>query len=95
MSYDINDAENTNASGARQSADMHKYADTDSSRDALHHTLGGGPNQAAPGDHNHDGANSSFLFNGVTISGSRTNGAALQQLLDALTKLGLTNNSSA
>lgn len=36
-------------------ANTHEAPDTDSSNVALHHTLGVGPNQAAPGDHNHDG----------------------------------------
>lgn len=27
----------------------HTHADTDMSKDSLHHTLGSGPNQAAPG----------------------------------------------
>jgi hypothetical protein len=31
----------------------HDSADTDSSTTAIHHTLGSGPNQAAPGNHNH------------------------------------------
>lgn len=32
----------------------HEEADTDSAPSALHHTLGSGANQAAPGNHNHD-----------------------------------------
>jgi hypothetical protein len=31
----------------------HASADTDAERDAIHHTLGSGPNQAAQGNHNH------------------------------------------
>lgn len=34
-------------------ADTHQDADTDSSPAALHHTLGSGSNQAAPGNHSH------------------------------------------
>ncbi len=34
--------------------DGHAQSDVDDSRDALHHTLGGSPNQAAQGNHNHD-----------------------------------------
>lgn len=33
----------------------HRKADTDSEQQAIHHTLGKGPLQAAPGNHNHDG----------------------------------------
>lgn len=35
--------------------------DTDGSHYATHHTLGSGANQAAPGNHSHDGGNSFFL----------------------------------
>lgn len=35
-------------------ANTHQNADTDSAPTAIHHTLGSGPNQAAPGDHTHD-----------------------------------------
>lgn len=34
--------------------DSHAFSDVDDSRDALHHTLGPGPNQAAQGNHTHD-----------------------------------------
>ncbi len=33
----------------------HRKADTDAEQQAIHHTLGKGPLQAAPGNHNHDG----------------------------------------
>lgn len=33
----------------------HEGVDTDGSHTAIHHTLGAGTNQAAPGDHTHDG----------------------------------------
>ena len=39
----------------------HEDADTDSSPSSIHHTLGGGENQAAPGNHVHD-------FNGDSIT---------------------------
>lgn len=35
-------------------ANTHQNADTDSSSSAIHHTLGYGPGQAAPGNHTHD-----------------------------------------
>ena len=89
-----NNQENTNANEARRVADIHKYADTDSSTDALHHTLGSSPLQAAPGDHNHNGSNSMYLFDGIKITGSRKDGVALAALLDALVPLGLINESS-
>lgn len=37
---------------------FHLNSDKDSAKTALHHTLGIGPNQASPGNHNHDGKNS-------------------------------------
>ena len=40
---------------------FHLNSDRDSAKTALHHTLGSGPNQAASGDHNHDGKNSAKI----------------------------------
>lgn len=42
---------------AIESVNQHRKSDLDSSRRAQHHTLGNGRNQAAPGDHIHDGRN--------------------------------------
>lgn len=41
--------------------EFHRYSDLDNSPEAGHHTLGIDPNQAASGDHDHDGRNSAFL----------------------------------
>jgi hypothetical protein len=41
--------------------DFHSNSDVDKSTLAQHHTLGPQPNQASPGDHNHDGRNSKRL----------------------------------
>lgn len=38
--------------------DFHANSDVDKSTLSQHHTLGPQPNQASPGDHNHDGRNS-------------------------------------
>lgn len=46
---------------AESVANLHQYADTDSSSSALHHTLGPGDAQATSGTHNHDGRNSRIL----------------------------------
>ena len=44
----------TNQHGPKlKQANTHQDADTDSSPTAIHHTLGPGPNQAAPGNHTH------------------------------------------
>lgn len=48
---------NTGAS-AGQVNDFHANSDVDKSTLSQHHTLGIQPNQASPGDHNHDGRNS-------------------------------------
>lgn len=46
--------------------EFHRYADTDNAPDSGHHTLGIDPNQASPGDHNHDGRNSALISGGLT-----------------------------
>lgn len=40
-------------SEAKRIGDYHRYSDVDSGSKAQHHTLGPGPNQAAPGNHSH------------------------------------------
>lgn len=74
---------------------FHKRSDVDSSAQAQHHTLGQKAGQAASGDHNHDGANSRKLLKGTTITGSRSGGAALVSVIDALEKLGATDATTA
>lgn len=59
--------------------------DTDISELSPHHTLGLSRNKASRGDHTHNGENSKHLFfDETTITGSRTGGAALQNLIAAL-----------
>lgn len=41
--------------------EAHLRSDKDGSAKALHHTLGSGSNQAAPGNHSHDGGESTIL----------------------------------
>jgi hypothetical protein len=52
--------------------DFHSNSDVDKSTLAQHHTLGPQPNQAAPGDHVHDGKTSKKIFiqdlDGVSVS---------------------------
>jgi hypothetical protein len=74
---------------------FHKKADTDSSQTAIHHTLGPRNGQAAPGDHNHNGANSVKLLAGTTITGSRGGNAAVASIIAALVKLGATDATTA
>lgn len=39
--------------GQKSHTDAHTNSDVDADRNAMHHTLGPGPNQAAPGNHDH------------------------------------------
>lgn len=79
---------------ADQVADLHRNADTDKTAKSIHHTLGGTRNQAAPGDHIHDGGTSGYLWEGVTVTGSRTSGAALTSLLGFLATQGLKDGTT-
>lgn len=64
----------------------HTRSDLDSSTLAQHHTLGIGHNQAAAGDHVHDGLSSRKIGTGlsITVTGSRGGNAALASLITAL-----------
>lgn len=73
---------------------MHNDKDQDTSKLAGHHSLGTSHNQASYGDHTHNGENSIDLLEGITITGSRTTGDALNNLLDALSSLGLVNSTT-
>ena len=68
--------------------EFHTNADTDVTPDSIHHTIGPGYNQAASGQHNHDGSNSPFLLEGYTISGAKGGNTALASVIAALVKLG-------
>lgn len=46
---------------------FHTNADTDVRNESIHHTLGGNPGQASPGDHTHDGSDSVALAAGFEI----------------------------
>jgi len=81
---------------AEQVEKIHLNADTDVRRESIHHTLGPRTTQAAPGDHTHNGSDSSLLLEGVTISGSRSSSASiLPSIISALVKLGAVDQSSA
>lgn len=92
-------------------ATAHYRADTDAGQQSLHHTLGPARNQAAPGNHNHDGTTSGKLglygFSAVVgqegkivptlaISGSRSTGAAVASIITMLkTFIDFTDNTTA
>jgi len=75
--------------------DFHTNSDLDARAEAQHHTLGPGPNQAAPGDHVHDGGDSALLLEGQTIAGSRATDAWRLSVNAILVRLGATDNSTA
>lgn len=74
---------------------FHRNADTDGRKESIHHTLGPNPGQAASGDHTHNGADSEKLLRGVTLTGSRGGNVALLSVIQALVKLGATDNTTA
>lgn len=77
--------------------EFHRNADTDKRPEAIHHRLGKGPNQASPGNHNHDGRDSTALLGGFTITGSRSTQTAsvISQILVALEEIGLSDGTGA
>lgn len=81
-----------------QVKNFHEKADTDGGPKAAHHSLGSSANQAAAGNHTHDGGNSAKLdqlLSDVTVTGSRGGNAALASLLSQLaSKYGLIDSST-
>lgn len=91
------DRETTEAPTAEQVTLFHKNADTDVRAEAIHHTLGNSPHQAAAGDHRHDGNDSSLLLEGMVITGSTTANpptAVLNSIIQCLVRLGARDNTS-
>lgn len=87
--------ENKDKPSSKVVRDFHINADTDGSQKGLHHTLGPGANQAAPGNHTHDGGNSATLplpLEGVTITGV-TEADQIDSIILALVKLGATDGT--
>ena len=83
------------APSAKESQKAHNNADTDGKPTAAHHTLGAGPMQASPGNHNHNGGTSLSLLEGVTISGAKGSNTALASVIAALVSLGATDTTTA
>lgn len=95
----------------QSSAAIHQRSDVDATQVALHHTLGIGRNQASPGNHLHDGTTSEKLGGHVfdttpgnegktipalTLTGSRSSGAAVASLIAMLSKfVDFVDNTSA
>jgi hypothetical protein len=76
-------------------SDFHTNSDVDTRPEAQHHTLGPGANQAAPGNHRHDGGDSEKLLVGEIITGTRGGEEWCQSINNILVKMGATNNSTA
>lgn len=72
----------------KQVNEFHTNDDVDVDRNSHHHTLGPNSNQAAPGNHRHNGEDSALLFEGEAITGSIANGTALRSVIALLTTLG-------
>lgn len=73
---------------------FHTFADVDVRTTSLHHTLGALPNQASPGDHLHDGGTSPLLLSGHIITGSKTDGTAVNSIIQTLIRLGAEDQST-
>lgn len=80
---------------AEEVSRFHTKADTDSRPQALHHTIGDGPNNAASGDHNHRDGNGAPILQGITISGSRGTDAWRLSIEQALVAMGASTSSTA
>lgn len=90
------DSSNLSSLTVEQVEALHQNDDVDVRRESHHHTLGPRGTQAAGGDHNHDGSNSSLLLSGMTISGSRSSSASiLPSMIAGLVRLGMTDSSTA
>jgi hypothetical protein len=75
--------------------DFHENSDLDARAESQHHTLGSNPTQASPGNHTHDGGDSSFILSTETISGVRGDDSWALSVNAILVRLGATDNSTA
>lgn len=73
---------------------FHTNSDVDIRAESQHHTLGVTRTQAAPGDHTHDGNDSSLILSGLSITGSRATDDWRQSVNQLLVRLGATDNST-
>jgi hypothetical protein len=75
--------------------DFHENSDLNARAESQHHTLGPGPTQASPGNHKHDGGDSTLLLEGETITGSRASDAWRLSVNAILVRLGASDSSTA
>lgn len=75
--------------------DFHKNASKDTRPEDMHHTLGIESNQAAAGDHTHDGTNGVLLLGGTIISGNKASpSTVLPSIIGALVRLGAEDSTT-
>lgn len=75
--------------------EFHKNASVDTRPEDIHHRLGNGQNQAAPGNHRHNGSDSEVLGEGIIITGSKGGNSALASVISAMVKiLGVTDSTT-
>lgn len=74
---------------------FHKNASVDTRPEDIHHRIGPGPNQAASGQHRHNGSDSPLLLEGVVITGSRGGNSSVLSIIQALVRLGATDSTTA
>lgn len=80
---------------ATQVRDLHTYSDVDATSDSQHHTLGPGQNQSASGVHRHNGNDSPFLGEGISITGAKGGNTALASVIAAMVQMfGVTDSTT-
>lgn len=83
------------AASAAEVTAFHTKSDVDSGKQSQHHTLGGGPNNAAPGNHSHTASDTAPLLDGVILTGAKGGNAAVASIISALVNLGAIDNTTA
>lgn len=91
------DRKDDEAPSAEEVIKFHKFADVDSKPEAMHHTLGPSGNQAAPGNHTHNGQDSPLLLEGMIMVGDKNANppaAVLNSIIQAMVRLGARDNTT-
>lgn len=83
-----------NKATAVEVEDFHTNSDVDLRAEALHHTLGAAPSQASPGNHTHNGGDSSLILDGMVITGSRATDTWRLSVNNMLVRLGAEDSST-
>lgn len=75
---------------------FHRNADTDIRTESMHHTLGPQPTQASPGDHKHDGGDSSLILAGFTLTGTKAGSppTCIPSIIACLVRLGAKDSTT-